>query len=343
MSDEPILVLAPQPWMPCERCADAYSGLLSERNETVPRLARDLEATRAALDEARRERERAERGVMVIAGERDDTRARLHIAQEALREALALFPAARPPSLLDKAPTEEWQDWNVRQQAWSASARRALAAQPVAGTTGPLTLERFSEMNRRRCESVHGFGESLQPDSKYTLLAWACSIASEAGEVCDAVVGYEGLKERRSGKTRDDIAEELADVITYCDLAIQKLGLWTPDVLVKKFHAVNARLEEKDPHCGAVTRFALAAPASRDSARGTVARFGMTAHDVAKCEQLARPPLTMEQVIAAGSAPPSTRGTCAICKVDHCIGCHGDGENPDGSPCPDCAHTTEGT
>ena len=120
-----------------------------------------------------------------------------------------------------------------------------------------LTLEAFCEMNRRRCESNHGFGESLQPDSKYTLLAWACSIASEAGEVCDAVVGYEGLKARRAGKTREDIAAELADVITYCDLAIQKLGLWTPDVLVQKFHAVNARLEETNPHCGAVKRFAL--------------------------------------------------------------------------------------
>lgn len=120
-----------------------------------------------------------------------------------------------------------------------------------------LTLEKFSETNRRRCESSHGFHESLQPDSKYTLAHWALSIASEAGEVCDAILGYEGLKARRAGKTREDIADELADVITYCDLAIQKLGLWTPDVLAAKFHAVNSRLEESDPHCGAVERFAL--------------------------------------------------------------------------------------
>lgn len=120
-----------------------------------------------------------------------------------------------------------------------------------------LTLEQFCEMNRRRCESTHGFGESLQPDSKYTLAHWILSVCSEAGEAADAVTGFDGVKERRAGKTREDIAKELADVITYADLAIQKLGLWTPDVLAQKFHEVNARLEEKDPHCGAVKRFAL--------------------------------------------------------------------------------------
>lgn len=120
-----------------------------------------------------------------------------------------------------------------------------------------LTFERFSAMNRRRCESYNGFGESLQPDSKYTLAHWALSIASEAGEVCDAILGYEGLKARRAGKTREDIARELADVITYCDLAIQKLGLQTADVLVAKFEDVNARLAEGG-------RFSLKAPHGKD-------------------------------------------------------------------------------
>ena len=178
----------------------------------------------------------------------------------------------------------------------------------VALSAGPLTLEKFSAMNRRRCESHHGFSESLQPDSKYTLLAWACSIASEAGEVCDAVVGYEGLKERRSGKTREDIADELADVITYSDLAIQKLGLWTPDVLVKKFHAVNARLEEKDPHCGAVRRFSLAT---------------------------SQPPKAAVKESASPSVP--TCPTCECCKEAKPDAIRRDGTgDPDAVLCDDC-------
>ena len=125
----------------------------------------------------------------------------------------------------------------------------------MASDSPTLTFDRFSEMNRRRCESYNGFGESLQPSSKYTLAHWALSIASEAGEVCDAILGYEGLKERRAGKTREDIARELADVITYCDLAIQKLGLKTGEVLARKFDEVNARLPEGH-------RFRLGGPAT---------------------------------------------------------------------------------
>ena len=116
-----------------------------------------------------------------------------------------------------------------------------------------VTFEEFSEMNRRRCESYSGFAESLQPDSKFTLGDWARMIASEAGEVCDATLGWEGKKERRAGKTLEDIAEELADLITLCDLAIQKTGQQTVDVLVRKFNAVNERN-------GFGTRFRLAPP-----------------------------------------------------------------------------------
>lgn len=127
----------------------------------------------------------------------------------------------------------------------SATTEGGQSAVPTPGIP-PLTFEAFSEMNRRRCESYNGFGESLEPESKYTLAHWALSIASEAGEVCDAILGYEGLKERRAGKTREDIARELADVITYADLAIQKLGLMTADVLVAKFNEVNERAEFGD-------------------------------------------------------------------------------------------------
>jgi NTP pyrophosphatase (non-canonical NTP hydrolase) len=104
-----------------------------------------------------------------------------------------------------------------------------------------LTIEAFSEMNRRRCESYNGFGESLQDDSKYTIAHWLLSVVSEVGESADAILGWEGLKERRKDKTKRDIAVELVDAITYIDLAIQKLGYQTADLLIEKFNEVNER------------------------------------------------------------------------------------------------------
>lgn len=143
----------------------------------------------------------------------------------------------------------------------------ALDTTPVAspplgldGARQPLTFEAFSEMNRWRCESNSGFAEPLRPSSSYTLAHWALSICSEAGEVCDAILGYEGLKARRAGKTSYDIALELADVVTYCDLAVSKLGHNLADVIAQKFNEVTDRagFESKFKLPAALAKFGVA-------------------------------------------------------------------------------------
>lgn len=148
---------------------------------------------------------------------------------------VALLALAAPPPAAQRDARKEGLEVLGRLDAH-------LSAEPAPKR--PLTFEDFTDMNQRRCQSTHGFHESLQPDSKYTLAHWALSIASEVGEVCDDILGYEGLKERRAGKTKLDIATELADVVTYCDLAVYKLGYQLGDVLLLKFNEVNERLGE---------------------------------------------------------------------------------------------------
>ncbi len=130
------------------------------------------------------------------------------------------------------------------------ATRTYVPAAPPDDIRDRLTFEQFSDINRRRCESYNGFGESLQPSSKYTEAHWALSIASEAGEVADAILGWSGLKRSKADKTKEDVGRELADVVTYCDLLASKLGFRLSHLIVAKFNEINQR-------CGFGRRFAI--------------------------------------------------------------------------------------
>jgi NTP pyrophosphatase (non-canonical NTP hydrolase) len=106
----------------------------------------------------------------------------------------------------------------------------------------PLTFEEFSKANRARCEAATGFDEPLNGTSTYTLEHWALTICEEAGEVAAAVMGVSGKKRSKSHLTDKDVAFELADVVTYCDLLAQRLGFDLGKVLAAKFDKVSDRI-----------------------------------------------------------------------------------------------------
>jgi len=104
-----------------------------------------------------------------------------------------------------------------------------------------LTLDDLSARNRLRCESIDGFNHPL---TTWTPEQWTNAIAGEAGEACNLAKKYLRWRMGIKGNKEEEcpvglihgIAEELADVIIYSDLAIQALGFSTERVLKEKFN-----------------------------------------------------------------------------------------------------------
>lgn len=95
-----------------------------------------------------------------------------------------------------------------------------------------MEFKDFQAMNRKRC--VETFHES------WPIQNWALAIAGESGELCNLIKkcirGDFTFEEKRQ-----EILDELADVITYCDLAISELKASTEETIISKFDVVSAR------------------------------------------------------------------------------------------------------
>lgn len=107
-------------------------------------------------------------------------------------------------------------------------------------------MNHFPRANQLRCEEDfrHKFvPEDFDEGAVWGRLEWAVAIAGEAGELCNLI------KKWRRGdhipNINDKIAEELADVITYCDLLMQYIGRDTEEELVKKFNKVSKRIDSR--------------------------------------------------------------------------------------------------
>ena len=100
-----------------------------------------------------------------------------------------------------------------------------------------MTFREFQRRNNRRChEAFHMGGANGWP-----LENWALALAGEAGEFCNLVkkvLRGDFLLE----EARKHLLHELADVMTYADLAITKLGGDSGQVLQEKFDLVSDRV-----------------------------------------------------------------------------------------------------
>lgn len=100
-----------------------------------------------------------------------------------------------------------------------------------------MTFAEFAAINRQRCEAPDGFNE---PVAGIDIKGWAMAVLGEAGELAGAV--FANAHQPRKKTTCNDIADEIADVVSYCDLLAQRLGRPLEDILRSKWNRVSERI-----------------------------------------------------------------------------------------------------
>lgn len=110
-----------------------------------------------------------------------------------------------------------------------------------------LTFQQLREANIPRAIDL---ANPIEPNGGWTESDWACALAGEVGELCDAI------KKRRRGKeyndrmgkhtpTSHECAMEMADIAIYLDLIAAKMGVDLAAAIREKFNAVSIRAGSK--------------------------------------------------------------------------------------------------
>lgn len=114
------------------------------------------------------------------------------------------------------------------------------SASPAITEALPITFERFSAVNRERCESPQGFHHTL---ASWSTSDWFTAIMGEFGEAANIAKklnrvrdGIPGNKES-AAQLRDKLRRELGDVFVYLDLLAQALGFTIGAAAVDVFNA----------------------------------------------------------------------------------------------------------
>lgn len=104
-----------------------------------------------------------------------------------------------------------------------------------------LSFQEFSEINRRRCEAI------FHPLREWSPTDWATALGGETGEALNVV-----KKIRRIGSSPQighpdmpsliaQLADELADIVTYADLLAQVFDIDLGHAVAAKFNKVSGR------------------------------------------------------------------------------------------------------
>lgn len=104
-----------------------------------------------------------------------------------------------------------------------------------------LKFDDLRQQNVLRCEAV------FHPLGSWTPTDWACAMAGEAGETCNAVKKLrrhaDGTNTAKDPTTEAEcvaaIAVELADTVIYADLLAARLGIDLGEAVRAKFNAVS--------------------------------------------------------------------------------------------------------
>ena len=107
----------------------------------------------------------------------------------------------------------------------------------------PLDLETLRKANIERCLKWNGpkgvYAESLRD--------WALAMIGEAREVCNVVKKIGRAESGKVGndvsygKLKEKLADELADVVIYCDLLASRASINLSVAIAKKFNDVSRR------------------------------------------------------------------------------------------------------
>lgn len=120
----------------------------------------------------------------------------------------------------------------VAMDEWHACKERA---------DGELTFAAFRRANAARCLKWHPAGiESWSPSD------WLTAVTGELGELASLLKmrnrERDGLPGNKFSPTNKQIADELADVLTYLDLLAEALGVDLGRAAVEKFNEVSQRV-----------------------------------------------------------------------------------------------------
>lgn len=100
-----------------------------------------------------------------------------------------------------------------------------------------LTFQKFSRINRKRCEL-----DFIHKLDSWSPAEWSNAMAGECGEACNLT---KKLLRGDDGIEINDIAKELADVVTYADLVAARLGIDLEKAVIDKFNEVSDRRNSK--------------------------------------------------------------------------------------------------
>ncbi len=104
---------------------------------------------------------------------------------------------------------------------------------------------KFSERNRRRCESPNGFNHKL---SSWSISDWMTALTGEVGEAANIVKKLNRVRDSIPGniKSKDellnDLGHELADIAIYLDLLAQALGFDLEELRDNKFQITSNKI-----------------------------------------------------------------------------------------------------
>ena len=111
-----------------------------------------------------------------------------------------------------------------------------------------MNLKEFSKKNLQRCE------ESFHPLDSWSINDWMTAMTGEVGEAANIAKklhrgDFDPTEDRGEQFAKDAdymarrlISIEIADVIIYADLLMQRLGFDTSVVVASKFNEVSARV-----------------------------------------------------------------------------------------------------
>jgi len=108
-----------------------------------------------------------------------------------------------------------------------------------------MNLTDLRHANTKRCEQV------FHPIKDWSPTDWACAMAGEAGEVCNAVKKLrrvsDGTNTAKDPQTADEcvklIAKEIADTVIYLDLLAARLDINLETAVRQKFNEVSDRMK----------------------------------------------------------------------------------------------------
>lgn len=151
-------------------------------------------------------------------------------------EGLKLFKICR--SLLSALETAQKEIAN-RAHFESEYRKQLEASQREAEAS--LTFDRFREANVTRCVKWHPKGiDSWSPSD------WLVAVTGELGELASLLKmrnrERDGLPGNKFSPTDKQIADELADVLTYLDLLAATLGVDLGRAAAQKFNEVSERV-----------------------------------------------------------------------------------------------------